>query len=130
MNSRMTAIPAASELAGSWRNSIRCNRNSPNGVTVLDHENRYVRVNHPLADFHGATAKKLAGHSPWEFLCDVPADPCKRLKQALEIGKPLLNVELSMKRAANFEAIGQLAARFQQCDRSDSRLAELAARGG
>jgi PAS domain S-box-containing protein len=76
-------------------------RNSPNGVAVLDHENRYVGVNHALADFHGAAAKKLAGHSPWEFLCDVPADLCKRLKQALEIGKPVLNVELSMKSAAN-----------------------------
>jgi hypothetical protein len=88
MNCRMTAIPPASELEHhrqlAQRDSLY--RNSPNRVAVLDHENRYAGVNYALVDFHGAFAKKLAGHSPWEFLCDVPADLCKRPKQALEIG--------------------------------------------
>ena len=57
-------------------------RNSPNGVAVLNHQNLYVRVNDALADFHGVSPENLAGHSPWEFLCDD--GPFRKLARAAE----------------------------------------------
>jgi hypothetical protein len=62
-------------------------------------------VNDALADFHGIAPQKLAGHSPWEFLCDVPPDLCARLKQAQESNKPLRDLELTMKSAANISEV-------------------------
>ena len=121
MTSRTIAIPPAGQL-DYHRQLAQLDslyRNSPDGVAVLDHENRYVRVNAALAGFHSAAPAELAGHSPWEFLCDVPVDLGKRLKQALENGKPLLGVELTMKSAANSPEMRHLVAHFYPLDHED-----------
>ena len=78
MNSRLIAVPPDNQL-DYHRQLAQLDslyRNSAHEVGVLDHDNRYVRVNDALADFHGFAPRKLAGHSPWEFLCDVPSDLC------------------------------------------------------
>jgi two-component system, cell cycle sensor histidine kinase and response regulator CckA len=121
MNSKLIAIPPDNEL-DYYRQLAQLDslyRNSPNGVAVLDHDNRYVRVNNALADFHGIAPGKLTGHSPWEFMCNVPPDLCTRLKQALESRKPLLDVELTMKSAANFFDVRHFLAHFYPLESKD-----------
>jgi PAS domain S-box-containing protein len=121
MNSRLIAVPPDNEL-DHHRQLAQLDslyRNSPNGVAVLDHDNRYVRVNDALADFHGTAPKKLTGHSPWEFLCDVPPDLCARLKEALKSNKPLLDVELTMKSAAHISDVRHLLAHFYPLESED-----------
>jgi PAS domain S-box-containing protein len=125
VNTRMVAVSPENELDGQPQlaelDSLY--RNSPNGVAVLDHDNFYVRVNAALAHFHGTSPEKLVGHSPWEFLCQVPAELPVRLKQALDENLPLLDVELSMKSAANGCGVRHLLAHFYplQCGKKTNR---------
>jgi len=107
MNSRMIAIPPVSEL-DYHRQSAQLDslfRNSPNGVAVLENAGRW-------STFMATAPEKLATHSPWEFVRDVPTDLRARLKQALEDRKPLLDVELTMKSAANSPDERHLLAHF------------------
>ena len=76
-------------------------RRSPNGVGVLDHELRYVRVNEAMAEFHGLTQAAFAGREVHELLPDLPDDFLPRFHDADKSNQPLTDIELTLQRDAS-----------------------------
>ena len=93
-------------------------RKSPNGAAVLGEGLRYVRVNDVLAECHGMAAEKLIGRSLLEFVAEVGPELSTRLKEAVEQHRAILNVELTIKSAANGRGLRHLLAHFYPLERN------------
>ncbi|MGG6293370.1 ATP-binding protein [Leptolyngbya sp. AN02str] len=68
---------------------------APIGLCVLDHENRYVRINKYLAEVvNGLTVEAHIGRKVEEVLPDVGEGQHSNFYQVLATGEPLLDVEV------------------------------------
>jgi PAS domain S-box-containing protein len=67
---------------------------APIGLTVLDRELRFVRINQKLADINGLPVEAHLGRTVREVLPVLADDVEQLLYSILATGKPLLNVEL------------------------------------
>jgi two-component system, cell cycle sensor histidine kinase and response regulator CckA len=70
-------------------------RQSPNGLAVVDHQRRFVRVNEALAGFLGASSESLAGKLLVETLPGVAGALAARLQATLEKNISF-NIELAL----------------------------------
>jgi len=87
-------------------------RNSPNGVGVLDHQFRFVRVNDAMARFHGRSPQSFVDRSVAELFSELPDNFFARLSQAIGANGPLLDVELSLKSANDESSTRHFLAHF------------------
>uniref|UniRef100_B8HJX7 Circadian input-output histidine kinase CikA n=1 Tax=Cyanothece sp. (strain PCC 7425 / ATCC 29141) TaxID=395961 RepID=B8HJX7_CYAP4 len=69
-------------------------QSAPIGLTVLDRELRFVRINQRLADINGVPVEAHLGRTVREVLPDLGNTAESLLRPILETGEPLLNVEL------------------------------------
>src|SRR5258708_5623035 len=87
-------------------------RNSPNGVGVLDHQFRFVRVNNAMARFHGRSPQSFVDRSVAELFPELPDNFLARLRQGIGANGPLLDVELSLKSASEESSTRHFLAHF------------------
>src|SRR5258708_9062681 len=87
-------------------------RNSPNGVGVLDHQFRFVRVNDAMARFHGRSPQSFVDRSVAELFPGLPDDFLAGLRQGIGANGPLLDVELSLKSANDESSTRHFLAHF------------------
>ena len=76
-------------------------RKSPNGVALLDHELRYVRVNEAMAEFHGLPQDAFTGREVHELLPDLPGEFLSRFHVAVKTNQPLMDIELTVQNGAS-----------------------------
>jgi PAS domain S-box-containing protein len=69
--------------------------NAPIGITFMDRNLRYVRINEAMADFNGLPVAAHLEHSMDEVLPHLVPLVGPYLHQVLATGEPLLNVEIS-----------------------------------
>ena len=68
---------------------------APVGMAVLDTELRFVRINQKLAEINGLSIENHLGRSVRELLPDLADEAEPKLRQVLQTGEPILNVEIS-----------------------------------
>ncbi|MEB3356834.1 MAG: PAS domain S-box protein [Synechococcales bacterium] len=69
-------------------------QSAPVGLAVLDTELRFVRINQRLADINGLSIEAHIGRTVQELLPDLAHYADTYLRQVLETGEPLSNVEI------------------------------------
>ena len=70
-------------------------RTAPVGLFVVDRELRYVRINERLARFHGRAVDDHIGRSIYEVIPELAGDVAPVMRQVLDTGEPVLDVEVS-----------------------------------
>jgi PAS domain S-box-containing protein len=68
---------------------------APVGLCVFDPQLTYLRINKRLAEMNGVSAEGHIGRTPWEVVPEVADQAEAILRQVLETGQPVLNVETS-----------------------------------
>jgi PAS domain S-box-containing protein len=68
---------------------------APKGLCMLDRDLRYVRINQRLADINGASREAHIGKTIREMVPDLHPETELRLRQVIETGLPVLDVELT-----------------------------------
>lgn len=68
---------------------------APIGMAVLDTELRFVRINQKLAEINGLSVESHIGRSVRELLPALADEAEPQLRQILQTGKPVLNIEIS-----------------------------------
>ncbi len=68
---------------------------APKGLCMLDTDLRYVRINQRLADINGASREAHIGKTIREMVPDLHPETELRLRQVIETGLPVLDVELT-----------------------------------
>ena len=71
---------------------------APIGLALLDRDMRIQRINHVLAEMIGHPADKLLAKSVLEIAPCVKETVAPKIAQALETGKPVTDLELSMEK--------------------------------
>ncbi|MEB3309132.1 MAG: PAS domain-containing protein [Snowella sp.] len=69
-------------------------QSAPIGLSVLDRNLRFVRINHRLAEINGFTVEEHIGRNLRELLPNLADTAEQLLRSVLETGQPLLNVEI------------------------------------
>ncbi|MBV9074929.1 MAG: DUF4118 domain-containing protein [Acidobacteria bacterium] len=86
---------------------------TPIGLGFLDEQLRYIRVNNALASFNGVPAEQHPGRHISEILSPETAHLiAPALRQVLETGKPILNVEMAGPRAPASEELRHVRVSF------------------
>lgn len=70
-------------------------QSAPIGLSVLDTNLRFIRINHRLAEINGPSAESHIGRTVREIVPDLADTAEKLLGSILETGEPLLNVEIT-----------------------------------
>lgn len=70
-------------------------RNAPIGLTILDRQLRFTRINQQLADINGFSIEDHLGRTVRELLPDLADTAEPLLQEVLDTGEPKLNVELT-----------------------------------
>ncbi|WP_257457419.1 PAS domain-containing protein [Archangium lipolyticum] len=68
---------------------------APVGLSFLDRDLRYVRINHALATINGVPAEQSLGRTPWEIIPELARLNEPHYRHVLATGEPVLNVEIS-----------------------------------
>ena len=68
---------------------------SPLGICFLDREMRFIRINQVLAELNGLPAEQHLGEDFRELFPESAVQFAPIIKQVLETGQPVLNVEIS-----------------------------------
>jgi PAS domain S-box-containing protein len=68
---------------------------APVGLCVLDPQLTYVRLNRRLAEINGVPVEKHIGRTPWEVVPELAGQAEALLRQVLETGQPIRNVEIN-----------------------------------
>jgi PAS domain S-box-containing protein len=68
---------------------------SPLGICFLDREMRFIRINQVLAELNGLPAEQHLGEDFRELFPESAVQFAPIIKQVLETGQPVLNVEMS-----------------------------------
>lgn len=68
---------------------------APVGLSVLDADLRFVRINQRLAEINGIPVEAHIGHTMRELLPDLADATEQRLRPVLKTGNPCLSVEIS-----------------------------------
>jgi len=68
---------------------------SPLGICFLDREMRFIRINQVLAELNGLPAEQYLGEDFRELFPESAVQFAPIIKQVLETGQPVLNVEIS-----------------------------------
>jgi PAS domain S-box-containing protein len=68
---------------------------APVGLTVLDRDLRYQRINQGLAEINGIAIEDHIGRTVREIVPDLADEAEPLLRRILETGEPLLNLEIS-----------------------------------
>jgi PAS domain S-box-containing protein len=69
---------------------------APVGLSFLDKELRYVRINPALAALNGVPVEQTLGRTIWEVIPHIAPSLEPTYRRILETGEPELNVELSL----------------------------------
>jgi PAS domain S-box-containing protein len=70
---------------------------APVGLSFLDRELRFVRINHALAAINGVSEEQHLGRSLHEVIPDIAPLLEPSYRRVLETGEPVLNVELALR---------------------------------
>jgi PAS domain S-box-containing protein len=70
-------------------------RTSPLGLGLVDRDLRYVRVNQQLAEFAGLSPEEMLGRTTREVVPEIARKTEHILKQVIDTGQAVLDVELS-----------------------------------
>ncbi|MGZ3460868.1 MAG: PAS domain-containing sensor histidine kinase, partial [Archangium sp.] len=73
---------------------------APVGLSFLDRDLRFVRINHALAALHGVPVEQSLGRTIWEVTPELAPANMPHYRHVLETGEPELNVELSLPTAS------------------------------
>lgn len=73
---------------------------APVGLAVLDTDMRFQRINKRLAEMNGFLPQEHLGRSLRELLPDVASESERHIRQIVETGEPVLQMELSGETAA------------------------------
>jgi len=68
---------------------------APVGLCVFDPQLTYLRINKRLAEINGLPAEDHIGRTPWEVIPELADQAEAFLRQIIETGRPMLNVEIS-----------------------------------
>ncbi|AKJ00031.1 PAS domain S-box-containing protein [Archangium gephyra] len=68
----------------------------PVGLSFLDKELRYVRINPTLAAINGVSVEQTLGRTAWEVIPHIAPHIAPTCRRVLETGEPELNLELSI----------------------------------
>ena len=69
-------------------------RSSPNGLCLLDHDLRFVRLNKRLAEINGKSVKTHIGQKIKEIIPEMASDLEGICRKVIKNGKPLLERDL------------------------------------
>jgi PAS domain S-box-containing protein len=67
---------------------------TPVGLCMFDPNLTYLRINKRLAEINGVPAKDHIGRTPWEVVPELAGQAEALLRQIIETGEPILNVEI------------------------------------
>jgi PAS domain S-box-containing protein len=79
---------------------------APVGLSFVDRELRYVRINPALAAINGVPVEQTLGRTMWEVLPDVAPANAPHYQYVFETGEPKLNVEMAVPTAGRGGARG------------------------
>lgn len=68
---------------------------TPVGLCVFDSNLTYLRINKRMAEINGVPAEDHLGRTPWEIVPEIADQAEAHLRQVLETGQPIRNVEVS-----------------------------------
>lgn len=74
---------------------------TPAGIAILDNSLRYVRLNETLAQMNGLPVEEHLGKTIHEVVPDVARAVESTMRQILETGEPVLNLEIADERTAD-----------------------------
>ena len=67
---------------------------TPVGLCVFDPQLTYLRINKRMAEINGVPAEEHIGRTPWEVVPELAEQAEVNLRQIIETGQPMLNIEL------------------------------------
>jgi PAS domain S-box-containing protein len=76
-------------------------RSAPVGLSVLDADLRYVRVNEVLAEINGLPVEAHLGRTPWEIIPHLADFLEPRLREVIRTGQPVFDLEVKGETAAH-----------------------------
>jgi len=85
---------------------------SPLGICFLDREMRFIRINQVLAELNGLPAEQHLGEDFRELFPESAVQFAPIIKQVLETGQPVLNVEISGESQGKPGYFGHLLANY------------------
>jgi PAS domain S-box-containing protein len=68
---------------------------APVGLCVFDPQLTYLRINTRMAEINGVPAEDHIGRTPWEVVPELAVPAEAVLRQIIETGQPVLDVEIS-----------------------------------
>jgi PAS domain S-box-containing protein len=68
---------------------------APVGLCMFDPNLTYLRINKRIAEMNGVPAEDHIGRTPWEVVPELAGQAEALLRQVLETGQPIRNVEVS-----------------------------------
>jgi two-component system CheB/CheR fusion protein len=68
---------------------------SPVGISFIDREMRFVRINAALAEINGATIEGHIGKRVWDVVPDLEEDATPALRRVLDSGETIRNIEFT-----------------------------------
>jgi PAS domain S-box-containing protein len=85
---------------------------APVGLSFLDRDQRYVRINHTLAAINGVPVEQTLGRTPWEVIPEIAPFSIPPYQHVMETGEPILNMEFSVPTAGRRGEVGHYLASY------------------